>query len=285
MRKSLGFLGCLLLVSALPAVADGATWMHDADQAFAAAQAGGKPVLVDLYADWCVWCKTLDRDVFSTKLFADYTERFVRLRVDVDDQGEGAALQRRYDAQELPTMLILTPRNSLIGRVVGYAPAEKFVDELKQAMTDGEAFEKHYEEASKSDDLLVLQHLAIELHDRADASRAEGIYEKLLQHPNVPPGQRRWIGYLIADCLRLEGNFDAARDRMVEVRKEAEAKQDRELLSRLETLDLLLGRDLTGCDSVQALHEFLDDYPQSDLRGQALHLLKTRQRALPHACA
>jgi thioredoxin-like negative regulator of GroEL len=285
MRTRLGLLICLILFSALPATADSGEWMHDVTRAFAASRATGNPVLVDLYADWCVWCKRLDQDVFSTDVFKTYTRRFVRLRVNVDDHGEGAALQQRYEATELPTMLILTPRNSLIGRVVGYFPTEQFVGKLETAREQGKAFEKHYQEASRSDDPLVLQHLAIQLHDRADARRAREIYERLLQQPEVPAGQRRWMGYLIADCLRLEGKFDASRSHLLEVRKAAKAKQDGELLGRLEQLDLLLGRDRTNCDSIQALEEFLAEYPKSSWRGQAKHLLQQRKQSLKHACA
>lgn len=285
MRNKLGFLFCLLALIALPASAENGSWMRDAGQAFKAAQASGKPLLVDLYADWCVWCKTLDREVFSTDAFRTYTRQFVLLRVNVEDQSEGTMLQARYQAQELPTLLVLTPRDSLIGRVVGYAPVDAFIGKIEDVLQEEKDFEKHYQEVTHGHDVLALQHLAIQLHDRADGRRAQAIYERLLRQPDVPPAQQLWINYLIADCLRLEGDFDAARERMVAVRRQAEAKHDDELLGRLEQLGLLIGRDRRGCDSVQALRTFLDEYPSSTLRGQANHLIQSRQQSLNHACA
>lgn len=285
MRKKLGIIFCLLAFLALPAFADNGEWLRDAGQAFKAAQASGKPLLVDLYADWCVWCKTLDREVFSTDAFRTYTQQFVRLRVNVEDESEGAMLQARYEAQELPTLLVLTPHNSLIGRVVGFAPVDAFIGKIEDVLQEDKNFEEHYRQVKAGHDVLALQHLAIELHDRADGARAQAIYERLLQQPNVPAAQQRWIHYLIADCLRLQGKFDAARTEMVAVRQQADGAHDDELLSRLEQLGLLIGRDRRGCDSVQALRTFLDEYPRSSLRGQASHLIQSRQQSLNHACA
>ena len=57
-----------------------AVWLDHPETAFAEAKRSGKVVLVDLYADWCGWCKVMERDVFSTPEFQTYAERFVLLR-------------------------------------------------------------------------------------------------------------------------------------------------------------------------------------------------------------
>ena len=59
-------------------------WHQRTDEAFAAARQSGKPVLVDLYARWCGWCRTMEREVFTQEKFRAYAERFVLLRVDVE---------------------------------------------------------------------------------------------------------------------------------------------------------------------------------------------------------
>ncbi len=56
------------------------------------ARSQGRPVIVDLYADWCVECKELERDTFTDDGVKDRLSQLVRLRADVtanDDIDQG----------------------------------------------------------------------------------------------------------------------------------------------------------------------------------------------------
>ncbi len=79
----------LALLLLLPPAAEAENWRTEIGPALAEAKAGNKLLLVDLYAEWCGWCKELERQVFSTKRFQDYTKQFVLLRVDTDDRRRG----------------------------------------------------------------------------------------------------------------------------------------------------------------------------------------------------
>ena len=48
-----------------------------------AASREGKPVMLDLYADWCISCKVLERSVFPKPEVAARLSRFNLLRADV----------------------------------------------------------------------------------------------------------------------------------------------------------------------------------------------------------
>jgi thiol:disulfide interchange protein DsbD len=91
-------------------------------------QAGGKTVMLDFYADWCVSCKEMEKFTFSDpriqKQFAD----MVLLQADVtaNNEDDKALLKRcnLFDRQgkEIPTV-----------RVVGYQDVPKFSQSLSQA--------------------------------------------------------------------------------------------------------------------------------------------------------
>ena len=69
----LGFAARSTTVGAAPPAAEG--WLDDLAAARARAKSESKPILVDLWADWCTWCKRLERDVFSTPVFQQFAEK------------------------------------------------------------------------------------------------------------------------------------------------------------------------------------------------------------------
>ena len=118
---------CLLATAARSSATVPEGWHESVATARQAALESGNLILVDLYAEWCGWCRRLEKDVFDHPDFAAYAKKFVKLRVDVEDGGDGTELQSRYHANSLPTTLVLTPKFVLVDMVQGYAPREDFV--------------------------------------------------------------------------------------------------------------------------------------------------------------
>jgi thiol:disulfide interchange protein DsbD len=50
--------------------------------------ASGKPVILDLYADWCISCKTMERNVFPQSAVATRLNQFTLLRADVTENDD-----------------------------------------------------------------------------------------------------------------------------------------------------------------------------------------------------
>lgn len=109
--------------------------VEDLDRELTAA--GGQPVLVDFYADWCVTCHELDAFTFSDSEVQARMRRFTLLRADVtandgDDQellsslglfGPPAILFYAVDGEELRAF-----------RTVSYVPAERFAARLDEVL-------------------------------------------------------------------------------------------------------------------------------------------------------
>ncbi|HKI86015.1 MAG TPA: thioredoxin family protein, partial [Thermoanaerobaculia bacterium] len=84
-RRILPTVLLLLLLSPALASASAAHWFDRLDPAVSAARQSHRMILVDLYADWCTWCKRLAADVFPAPEFQALRGEFVFLRIDVEN--------------------------------------------------------------------------------------------------------------------------------------------------------------------------------------------------------
>jgi thiol:disulfide interchange protein DsbD len=93
------------------------------------AAAGGQPVMLDFYADWCISCKEMERFTFSNPEVRERMQRMVLLQADVTKNTEqDAELLKRFDLFGPPGILFFGPdgreRSQL--RVIGYQSADRF---------------------------------------------------------------------------------------------------------------------------------------------------------------
>ena len=112
------------------------TWEKDLPSALERARIEGKPVLVNFYADWCVWCKRLESTTFrDAKVATVLQDRVVPLSLDVD--GSGRQLSNEYRVDGLPTIVVLDAGGREIGRIPGYMSPESFLATVEGFLQQG----------------------------------------------------------------------------------------------------------------------------------------------------
>ena len=90
-----------------------------------------KNIFFDAYASWCGPCKSLKRDVFTSKTAGDFfNKKFINVAMDME-KGEGVALAPAFQISAYPTLLILNHKGEIIGRTMGYQSAEKLIEFAK----------------------------------------------------------------------------------------------------------------------------------------------------------
>lgn len=109
------------------------------------AKSNPRPIFVDVYTDWCGWCKTMDRETFSNSVIAEilntkyYPAKFNAETKDTvifqgrkffNDGSIGKNHQLAYAMLQgqlsFPTVVFLTAKSELITPVMGYKDAKTF---------------------------------------------------------------------------------------------------------------------------------------------------------------
>lgn len=101
--------------------------VDDLNQALA--QAKGKPVMLDLYADWCVACKEFEKYTFSEPAVQNALKNTVLLQADVTaNSAQDTALLKHLSVLGLPTILFFDAEGNErpSARVTGFMDAAAF---------------------------------------------------------------------------------------------------------------------------------------------------------------
>lgn len=158
------------------------TWETSLERAISAGRKSGRLVMVDFEAEWCGWCKKLDRETYAEESVIRFvSEYLVAVKVDTDEE-PGA--KERFGVEGLPTILFLevsreprrasgvgdsgagtSPADSSpsagevreVGRIVGFRPAGDFLAEAGKLVQAGKALAELREEASVNPDDPVAQ--------------------------------------------------------------------------------------------------------------------------------
>jgi len=66
---------CLISTAFVPARKTGSMKWMSLEEAKAAFAKEKKPILIDLYTDWCGWCKVMDKKTYTNAALAEYLQK------------------------------------------------------------------------------------------------------------------------------------------------------------------------------------------------------------------
>lgn len=129
------FLGFLLSTQLM--AQDQIQWMKF-EEAIAANAKSPKMIFVDVYTDWCGWCKKMDKETFvdpavvahlkknfyAVKLNAEDTNRKFEFMGKTYSEAEMAAAMR---VRSYPNFVIIEPGLQNLAQLPGYRPAPEFL--------------------------------------------------------------------------------------------------------------------------------------------------------------
>ena len=106
----------------------------------AQANAEGKTVMVDLYADWCVACKEFEKYTFPSENVQEALQNTVWMQMDLtDNTPERQAVFDKFDVLGLPTILFFDNEGNELkrARVTGFMKADAFAAHVNSSVNSG----------------------------------------------------------------------------------------------------------------------------------------------------
>lgn len=140
----------------------GAEW-GSFDEGFAQAAKNKKPVLVDFATDWCVWCKKMDKEVFSrSDIKARLAREFNTVRLDAESEKTFTYKGKKISAraftsymriQGFPTLIVFDYTGEPLSVLPGYIEApvfNMFLDYINKGSYKKTTFEQYYTSGGSS---------------------------------------------------------------------------------------------------------------------------------------
>lgn len=117
-------------------------WMKF-EEAIAANTKQPKMILVDVYTDWCGWCKKMDKETFTDpKVVAHLKQNFYTVKLNAENtQRKFEFMGKTYTEAEMaaamrvrsyPNFVVIEPGLQNIAQLPGYRPADAFLSGLNE---------------------------------------------------------------------------------------------------------------------------------------------------------
>ena len=117
-------------MSSISAPAEEIKWLTY-DQAVTLSKKNPKPFFIDVYTDWCGWCKQMDKNTFSNQKIASYlNKRFYSIKLNAEKPDtvhykgvamtNGALAAKIFHASSYPTTVYLEGDETLLQPIPGY---------------------------------------------------------------------------------------------------------------------------------------------------------------------
>ncbi|MCU0711213.1 MAG: thioredoxin domain-containing protein [Pirellula sp.] len=103
-------------------------WASSFSAGLEQSQVSQKPLLVVFGAEWCSWCRKLEKEL-ATEAASAVRQEWMLAKVDVDEEEE---LASQYGVQALPTIVVVDTTGAKIESVEGYMPIDQLAGWLEE---------------------------------------------------------------------------------------------------------------------------------------------------------
>jgi thioredoxin-like negative regulator of GroEL len=232
--------GCTQAKKPLPAAI---TWTKAIDATLADAQTHHRPILLDMYTDWCEWCTALDETTYVDPAFIEFSKRFTMSRINAEVDTVTAA---HYHVRNYPTVLLLNEKGEEIDRVVGYLRAPEFIAQVNDYIAGRNT---------------LASVLAQEPAHQNDPEFIYKLADRLADHGRPDDSKQRFLRFVTMDPKNVSGKVDDAYYRLARMARSAhdyasDRKYAQTILDKYPDSDMMRPAFLEVGQSYSKTHEY-----------------------------
>ncbi len=113
------------------------TWSPYSESYLEEAKKDKKPAILDVYADWCLPCRHMEKTVFNDAEVVELSKGFATLRLDITrKEPEQDDIRKRYSIDGAPTIIFLDNKGQELPqlRIESEVDVKKFLAHMKKAL-------------------------------------------------------------------------------------------------------------------------------------------------------
>lgn len=151
-----------------------------------------KHIFIDVYATWCVPCKMMDNNVYSSAVVGNYFDsNYVSLKLQMDRTPKDSqeiknwytfadSIKTKHNIPAYPTFLFLSADGDLMYRSSGYKPVMDFLNDASSAIRSNASLEQRLNDFHNGTlPYSAMEKLALEVQSTDDRKLAERIASKV----------------------------------------------------------------------------------------------------------
>lgn len=127
-------IACLLLAASATAQG-GDDWTTSYDEALKASAAQHKPMLILFGAEWCGWCKAMERDSFNDPDVKPLLEGFIKAKIDID---QASRVAFAYEVKSVPRLIATNIHGEVTADQLGYLDADQLAEFLQAVRSEAD---------------------------------------------------------------------------------------------------------------------------------------------------
>ena len=157
-------------------------WTNNLQDGIDDAQRRSRPIVVEVGAEWCGWCRKLEGEIAKPQVQAKLAT-WTRVRLDADKDGE---VVRTLAVGPIPALRVLSPTGRVVASHDGYLPADELLAWLETNRLVAVAAKEAL--GGEPADPAAAAALVLRLTDE-DAVVREAVTRRLLRRPDVSAGK------------------------------------------------------------------------------------------------
>lgn len=240
-------------------------WENDFDAAIEKSKLENKPIMMDVYTDWCGACKEMDKKAFINKDIVNYSTNFITLKYNPEKSSNGDDILKKYNILGFPTILFLNSDGFVIRKILGYIESDELIEEMEGIKEKEERIKNAFK-----DDTATIDKLDVYI-DSGYSKEASEMYTILSKENKIPKDSIAKYMSKIAIMLLDDNDYTNGMRYLNEIIDKYGDHKEAYIAHYYKALDMIINDGKTN-DGIKYIESLTNKVPD-DIKEQYLSLI------------